>query len=147
MVLEELLQLYGDRSRTNITMADDQTIWRDRLRSSWRDRLRARPGVVDNSRNTTEAAVTKPGEPLRALANNADTSDPSDTPPPLKGAPLPAIRSKQSRLQSSSQRSGPQPQGIRKTRNTKRRQTRGLMGAEPATEYKQRLLHLLTPPQ
>lgn len=80
IVLEELPQLHKDRprgtrrtSRTNTTLTDERTIWRDRLRprtkstmanerTNWRDRLRPRPGIIDASRNPTKAAVTRPGK-------------------------------------------------------------------------------------
>ncbi|KAL8937687.1 MAG: hypothetical protein Q9211_003552 [Gyalolechia sp. 1 TL-2023] len=81
IVLEELTQLCKDQprgtgrpSRTNSTITDQRTTWRDRLRprtrstiakeqTSWRDRLRPRPGIIDASRNTTKAALTRPGKP------------------------------------------------------------------------------------
>ncbi|WEW54639.1 hypothetical protein PRK78_000059 [Emydomyces testavorans] len=172
IIPEELVQLREHLSRETRRkprtkkLAGDPTIWKDRLRP--------RPAVVDTSRNTAKVAGRQPGKPRgitkqygrraskktsqpAAKAHTAiptpkpDTSDPSSPPPPPKESPLRAAkstRSKQSRRQPpSSQRSATQPQGVRKTRSTKQRQTRGSVGAEPTAEHKQRLLQLLTPPQ
>ena len=158
-------------SRMKITMADERTIWGDRLRP--------RPDAVGASRDRTKAAVTQTGKPrgiikqyggkaskkMRQAAakghdtipitQKADTSDLSGTQSDFNAASLQAvpacatksIRAKNSRRQTSYQANGVQPQGIQKTNNGKRRQTRGLMGAALTTERKQGLLHLLTPPQ
>ncbi|TAQ90810.1 hypothetical protein B7494_g883 [Chlorociboria aeruginascens] len=59
--------------RMKITMADERTVWEDRLRprrkpteakeqTSWLDRLRPRPDIVGVSRDRTKAAVTQTGK-------------------------------------------------------------------------------------
>ena len=61
-------------SRMKITMAEERTIWGDRLRprrkptnpneqTSWRDRLRPRPDAIGASRDRTKSAVTQTGIP------------------------------------------------------------------------------------
>lgn len=151
------------RPRTNPTMANERT--------SWCDRLRPRPGVVDTSRNATKAAVPRPGKPRGIIKHSrktsrkagepakghtvipitpeAEASDLTSRPSHLKGAPfLPArsARPKQFRRQLSFQRSGVQPQGIRKMRNTEPRQTRGPIPAKRTRMNTQEPLYLPTPP-
>lgn len=150
------------RPRTKPTRVDERT--------SWRDRLRPRTSFIDASRKTTNTAVTQPRKPTgivkqasrKALKKGRlakgyatspvtpDTSDLTHTPSPPNEAPLCAAeytRPKRSRRQLSSQSRGVQLQGIRKARNSKRNQSRRLVGTELTTECKQRLLYCLTPPQ
>jgi len=78
MAPEETRQLRGNPSRgarpqpgTKTTMADDQAIWRDRLRprtriegqTNWRDRLRPRSDAVTALRERTKAIRTRTGKP------------------------------------------------------------------------------------
>ena len=179
----------GARRRT--PMADERTIWGDRLRprrkpaipsgqTSWRDRLRSRPDAIGASRDRIKAAGMQTGMPRGiikqyggkpskkrrqaaatkghgtiAITPEADTSDLSGTSSHSFAATLQAVpacatkstRTQNSRRHTSQQAIGAQPQGIRKTRNGKRRPTHRLMEAAPTTEPKQGLLHLLTPPE
>ncbi|KAL8989209.1 MAG: hypothetical protein Q9177_001857 [Variospora cf. flavescens] len=154
--------------RTKITMAENQEIWRNRLRP--------RSDAIVASRDRAKATKTQTGKPsgitkrrkalkrkrpaaaerqaTTFITRKADPSHPSDTQSRLNESSLQATPdsvskargTKNLRRQSPGKASAVQPQGVQKIRNGKSRQTRGLMGAALTAKRDQGPLYPLTPP-
>ncbi|KAH8800866.1 hypothetical protein F5884DRAFT_757705 [Xylogone sp. PMI_703] len=167
----------GTRRQSRIKPpAEDQTMWRGRLRTrtkpeeqtTWRDRLRPRSNAVTASRDKTKATNTQTGKPQgivkrkkaskkrqlartkgQATAFTTQTANPSHcstqsyfnegTSQTVPGNVTKA-RGTNLRRRSPLQASVAQPQGVQKTHNGNRRQTRRLMTALTTSR-------LITPPQ
>ncbi|KAI4288217.1 MAG: hypothetical protein L6R35_002516 [Caloplaca aegaea] len=155
--------------RTKITMAENQAIWRNRLRPrsdavvASRDRAKAtktqtgKPSGITKRRKASKRKRPAAAERQATTFNTrkADPWHPSDTKSLFNesslletpGSVAKARGTKNLRRQSPGQASAAQPQGVQKIRNGKSGQTRGLMGAALTAKRDQGPLYPLTPPQ
>ena len=154
------------RPRTRIV---EPTTWRERLRprsdlvTAIRDRskiartqTRKQNGIVKRRRSPKkERRVGTESQATTSITQEADLSHETSTLHRSSESSSQAIpdnvtnseRTKNVRRQSRYQVSTAQPQGIRKARNGKERQSHKLMEAAVMTDRNQGLLSLLTPPQ
>ncbi|KAL8972165.1 MAG: hypothetical protein Q9197_002911 [Variospora fuerteventurae] len=155
--------------RTKITMAENQAIWRNRLRPrsdavvAPRDRAKAtktqtgKPSGITKRRKASKRKRPAAAERQATTftTRKADPWHPSDTKSRFNessllatpGSVAEARGTKNLRRQSHGQANAAQPQGVQKIRNGKSRQTRGLMGATLTAKRDQGPLYPLTPPQ